>query len=97
MDNNVNMSDEQLKKLTDNLADALVKRIYGVQNEDGGFQEGLNEDDMVWYADRDDDHAVGELARLMTLLNIYEEREEYEKCHLVNKHIKRLEKIVENL
>ena len=47
--------------------------------------------------DREDDEAVGELARLMTLLNIYQDREEYEKCHLINKHIKRLEKIVENL
>ena len=33
----------------------------------------------------------------MTLLNLYEDREEYEKCHLVNQHIKKLEKIVENL
>jgi hypothetical protein len=33
----------------------------------------------------------------MTLMNIYEEREEYEKCHLINKHIVKLEKIVENL
>ena len=40
---------------------------------------------------------VGELARLMTLMNIYEEREEYEKCHLINKHVERLTKIVENL
>ena len=51
----------------------------------------------MWHCDRKDDEAIGELARLMTLLNLYEEREEYEKCHLVNQHIKRLEKIVENL
>jgi len=71
---NKNMTDEQLKKLIDGLADSLVKRIYGVQNP------AQEDNDMMWYADRDDDHAVGELARLMTLLNIYEEREEYEKC-----------------
>ena len=88
---NINMNDEQLKKLIDGVAEGLVKRIYGVQNP------AQEDNDMMWYADRDDDHAVGELARLMTLLNIYEEREEYEKCHLVNKHIKKLEKIVENL
>ena len=94
---NINITDEQLKNLIDGLASELVKRIYGVQNEDATFQGGMNEDEMIWYADRDDDHAVGELARLMTLLNLYTEREEYEKCHLINKHIKRLEKIVENL
>jgi len=83
------MTDEQMKQLINGLADEMVKRIYGVQ--------ATNDDEISWYADRDDDHAVGELARLMTLLNIYQDREEYEKCHLINKHIKKLEKIVENL
>tara|TARA_R100000278_G_scaffold53574_1_gene44872 strand:- start:539 stop:802 length:264 start_codon:yes stop_codon:yes gene_type:complete len=83
------MTEDQMKELINGLAEELVKRIYGVQN--------VREDETTWYADRDDDHAVGELARLMTLLNIYQDREEYEKCHLINKHIKRLEKIVENL
>ena len=82
------MTDEQLKKLIDGLADQMVKRIYGV---------GEEQTQTSFFADRDDDHALGELARLMTLLNIYQDREEYEKCHLINKHIKRLEKIVENL
>ena len=83
------MTDDQMKELINGLAGELVKRIYGVQN--------VRKDETTWYADRDDDHAVGELARLMTLLNIYQDREEYEKCHLINKHIKKLEKIVENL
>jgi len=91
-----NFSEEQMNELVDKLADQLVKRIYGEQNpnEQTRTYEG---EDMVWYADRDDDHVVGELARLMTLMNIYEEREEYEKCHLINKHVERLSKIVENL
>jgi len=89
---NINMTEEQLQKLIDGLSEGLVKRIYGVSNSVDDPRE-----DRIWHCDRDDDEAVGELARLMTLLNIYEEREEYEKCHLVNQHIKRLEKIVENL
>ena len=89
---NINMTDEQLKKLIDGLADGLVKRIYGVANDYDNPR-----DNKVWYCDREDDEAIGELARLMTLLELYTDREEYEKCHLVNKHIKRLEKIVQNL
>ena len=85
---NINMTDTQLNKMVDLLADRLVKRIYGTQERDS---------DMMWYADDEGDHMIGELARLMTLLNIYEEREEYEKCHLINKHITRVNKIVENL
>ena len=52
---------------------------------------------MTYYATDQEDHAVGELARLMTLLNLYEEREEYEKCHAVKKHLDKVNKIVENL
>ena len=88
---NIKMTDEQLRKLIDGLADGLVKRIYGVANSDNPRE------DRIWHCDREDDEAVGELARLMTLLNIYQDREEYEKCHLINQHIKKLEKIVENL
>ena len=86
-----NMNDEQMQKLAKYIAADLTKRIYGIANP------GNESNDMMWYADRDDDHAVGELARLMTLLNLYQDREEYEKCHLINKHIKKLEKIIENL
>ena len=89
---NINMTDAQLKRLIDGLAEGLVKRIYGVANDVEDSR-----DNRIWHCDREDDEAVGELARLMTLLHLYEEREEYEKCHLVNQHIKRLEKIVENL
>ena len=88
MDNMNVMTDEQLRKLIDGLADQMVKRIYGLDKSN---------DQATFYADRDEDHALGELARLMTLLNLYQDREEYEKCHLINKHIKRLEKIIENL
>jgi len=88
---NTDMTDKQLQKLASMLAEDLTKRIYGIANP------GNESNDMMWYADRDDDHAVGELARLMTLLNLYQDREEYEKCHLINKHIKKLEKIIENL
>ena len=88
---NIKMTDEQLRKLIDGLADGLVKRIYGVTNSDDPRE------DRIWQCDREDDEVIGELARLMTLLELYTDREEYEKCHLINQHIKKLEKIVENL
>ena len=75
------MTDEQLRKLIDGLADQMVKRIYGV---------GKNQDQATYYADRDEDHALGELARLMTLSALYEDREEYEKCAMIKKHIDKI-------
>ena len=87
---NIVMTEQQLNQLVDKLAGAMIKRIYGIEQNDA-------RDKMSYFADNMDDHAVGELARLMTLLNLYQDREEYEKCHLINKHIKKLEKIIENL
>ena len=87
---NITMTDKQLNQLVDKLAGAMIKRIYGIEQDQA-------RNSMTYYADRDEDNAVGELARLMTLLNLYQDREEYEKCHLINKHIKKLEKIIENL
>ena len=87
---NIIMTDKQLDKLVDKLAGAMIKRIYGVEQKEA-------RDTMAYYADNLDDHAVGELARLMTLMNMYEDREEYEKCHAVKKHLDKVNKIVENL
>ena len=70
---NIIMTDEQLRKLIDGLADQMVKRIYGVA----------------------EDHAMGELARLMTLSAIYEDREEYEKCAAIKKHIDKINNIID--
>jgi len=87
---NITMTDKQLNQLVDKLANAMIKRIYGIEQKDA-------RDTMSYYADDTNDHAVGELARLMTLMNIYEEREEFEKCAAVKKHLDKVNKIVENL
>ena len=87
---NITMTDEQLDKLVDKLAGAMIKRIYGVEQKEA-------RDVMSYYAENLDDHAVGELARLMTLLNLYEDREEYEKCAGVKKHLDKVNKIIEKL
>ena len=84
------MTDKQLNQLVDKLAGAMIKRIYGIEQKEA-------RDTMAYYADNLDDHAVGELARLMTLMNLYENREEYEKCHAVKKHLDKVNEIVENL
>ena len=83
---NIVMTDEQLRKLIDGLADQMVKRIYGIAEE---------QSQVSFYADRDEDHALGELARLMTLSALYEDREEYEKCAAIKKHIDKINNIID--
>ena len=87
---NINMTEKQIDKLVDRLAGAMIKRIYGVEQREA-------RDSMSYYADDLNDHAVGELARLMTLINLYEDRGEYEKCAAVKKHLDKVQKIVEEL
>lgn len=84
------MTEKQIDKLVDRLAGAMIKRIYGLEQTEA-------RDSMSYYADDLNDHAVGELARLMTLINLYEDREEYEKCAAVKKHLDKVQRIVEEL
>ena len=87
---NIVMTEKQLNQLVDKLAGAMIKRIYGIEQNDA-------RDKMSYYADDLNDHAVGELARLMTLMNLYEDREEYEKCAAVKKHLDKVNKIIDQL
>jgi len=60
------MTDEQIEKLGTYIAEVLIEKSISANDN--------------WKADDEMDHLVGELARCMTLQNVYEEREEYEKC-----------------
>ena len=85
---NIVMTEKQLNQLVDKLAGAMIKRIYGIEQNDA-------RDKMSYFADNMDDHAVGELARLMTLMSMYEDREEYEKCAAIKKHIDKINNIID--
>ena len=71
------MTDKELKKLGDNIAQSLIDKSTKAPEE-------------VWKTDNEMDHLVGELARCMTLNNIYEEREEYEKCAIMKLRVESL-------
>ena len=70
-----NMNDKQIKKLADEIANALIAKALQSQVDD-------------WEVNNNIDHLVGELARCMTLQNAYLEREEYEKCALMKIRIR---------
>tara|TARA_R110000824_G_scaffold16286_1_gene67688 strand:+ start:796 stop:1077 length:282 start_codon:yes stop_codon:yes gene_type:complete len=71
------MTDKELKKLGDNIAQSLIDKSTKAPEE-------------VWKTENEMDHLVGELARCMTLNNIYEEREEYEKCAIMKLRVESL-------
>lgn len=71
------MTNEDLEKLGVYVADALIKKAMMTSGED-------------WLTHDSRDHLVGELARCVTLQNIYLDREEYEKCAVMKIKIEKL-------
>ena len=69
-----NIKDENLKRLGRYIAEALIDQALMTERDD-------------WIETNIKDHAIGELARCMTLQNLYLDREEYEKCSIMKLRI----------
>ena len=69
-----NIKDENLKRLGRYIAEALINQATMTERDD-------------WIETNIKDHAIGELARCMTLQNLYLDREEYEKCAIMKLRI----------
>jgi len=69
-----NIKDENLKRLGKYIAEALIDQALLTDRED-------------WIETNIKDHAIGELARCVTLQNIYLDREEFEKCAIMKLRI----------
>ena len=65
-----NIRDENLKRLGRFIAEGLIDLAKDTDKED-------------WIEENMRDHIVGELARCVTLQNLYLDREEYEKCAIM--------------
>ena len=72
-----NIKDENLKRLGKYIAESL-------------FDLSRNTDREDWIEENMRDYTIGELARCVTLQNLYLDREEYEKCALMKIRIMEL-------
>jgi len=73
-----NIKDENLKRLGKHIAKELINLAIE------------NKVDIDWIKEDTKDHMIGELARCVTLQNLYLDREEYEKCALMKIRIMEL-------
>ena len=69
-----NIKDENLQRLGRYIANALIEQAMYTNGDD-------------WIETNIKDHAIGELARCMTLQNLYLDREEFEKCAIMKLRI----------
>ena len=72
-----NIKDDNLKRLGKFIAEELIRLAKETDAED-------------WIEENMRDHTIGELARCVTLQNLYLDREEYEKCAIMKIRIMEL-------
>ena len=78
------------------LAIKIVSRMVKLRSMEDWFTH-VSRSDIAWataYKDlelTEEEEALGEAAKLMTLLNIYQEDEEYEKCAIMKVRIMELQ------
>ena len=89
------MTDKDLRKLADMVAAKIVLELFGDAetraNTKQQFEDDFKQTDHLAgiFADMSDEELlIGELARLQTILMIYEDKEEYEKAARILKKLK---------
>ena len=89
------VGDEGLNKL----AIKIVSRMVKLKSMEDWFQH-VSKSDIAWstaYQDlelTEEEDALGEAAKLMTLMNLFQEDEEYEKCAIIKSRMNEVNKIL---
>jgi len=84
---NIYMNDEDIEKIASRVAELLYQKA----------QENVDNDSFKIPKEDQEQMLLAELARLMTLLSSYLEREEYDKCAILQNKIKIIENKIERL
>jgi hypothetical protein len=81
------------------LAIKIVSRMVKLKSMEDWFHH-VSKSDIAWttaYKDlelTEEEEALGEAAKLMTLMNLFQEEEEYEKCAIIKGRMDQVNKIL---
>lgn len=93
MDNIINMTNEELEILAELLFDKLMERQEEYDRE---FEESVQDMFKAGFTAEikltEEELMIGELARLQTLMMLYENKEEYEKAAVLLKKVNDIKK-----
>jgi len=93
MDNKIKMTNEELEILAELLFDKLMERQEELDRE---FEENVQDMFKAGFAAEikltEEELMIGELARLQTLMMLYENKEEYEKAAVLLKKVNDIKK-----
>ena len=93
------MTDKEMNKLADMIVDKLLTTYIKEQSR-YYTSSTMHFDDFMKHSKKrksTEEELLGELASLMTQLNLHQEKEEYEKCAELKKKIEKLRKQIDNL
>jgi len=81
------------------LAVKIVSRMMNIQTMTEWYEHVSSSDIAIEVMDKklsltEEENALGELAKYMTLMNMFEEKEEYEKCAVCKLKIDNVNKIL---
>ena len=103
---NIYMNNDEKMRLAEYIADLVVNRLnsqfdFKIAEERGidNSTELLIDDllnDKTSISDDIEEHLIAELARLTTLLTIYEDKEQYEKASIIKNKIRIINKKLNN-
>tara|TARA_A100001388_G_scaffold276161_1_gene263181 strand:- start:1636 stop:1926 length:291 start_codon:yes stop_codon:yes gene_type:complete len=93
MDNNIKMTNKELEILAELLFDKLMERQEEYDRE---FEESVQDMFKAGFTAElkltEEELMIGELARLQTLMMLYENKEEYEKAAVLLKKVNDIKK-----
>ena len=98
-----NKKDKQQTKMTDEelnqLSIKIVSRMMNIQTMTEWYEHVASSDIAVEIMDKklsvtEEENAIGDMAKYMTLMNLFEDKEEYEKCAVCKLKIDNVNKIL---
>ena len=90
---------DRLDQLGNELAIKIVSRMVKLKSMEDWF-EHVSKSDIAWstaYKDlelTEEENALGEAAKLMTLMNLFQEEEAYEKCAIIKQRMDEVNRIL---
>ena len=87
------LQDEDLNSL----ATKVVSRMMKLKSMEDWYKHIYNSEmagDIEHLELTEEEDALGEAARLMTLMNLFQDKEEYEKCAVIKSKMERVNKIL---
>jgi len=100
------MTDDEKIQLAEFIADLVVSRLnsqfdFKITTQEVDNSNSMLIDDLLsgktTLLDDTEEELIGELAKLTTLLSIYEDKEQYEKAKIIKNKIKIITKKLNNL